>query len=88
MKKNVKKMKKTPKQKGGVDVNIPGAAINVVFESIDLGKSVFRAFDGIVSMPADLVKAIPPNIQKTQPAQTPPPAEKPTTPPLTYGSPL
>jgi hypothetical protein len=36
MKKNVKKMKKTPKQKGGVDMNIPGAAINVVFESIDL----------------------------------------------------
>ena len=67
----VKKNNKKTKQKGG---NVFGACINLVGQSIDLGESMFNAMGGIMSMPADLKKAVPPPEQRSPapPAQAPP----------------
>lgn len=66
----VKKNNKKTKQSGG---NVFNAGINLVVQSIDLGSSMFKAVGGIMSMPADLKKAVPPP-EKRAPA---PPAEAP-----------
>ena len=67
------KLKSKPKPKkcnqdGG---NVVGAAINLVTESIGLGKQIFKTAGGIMRMPYDLQRAVPPP-EKKAPAQTQP----------------
>ena len=66
-----KKSKKI-KQDGGT--NVFSAGINLVVQSVDLGVSMFNAVGGIMTMPADLARAVPPPEKKAPapPAQAPP----------------
>ena len=59
-------------QDGG---NVVGAAINLVKESIGLGKQIFKTAGGIMRMPYDLQRAVPPP-EKKAPAQAQPTQEK------------
>jgi len=64
--------KQKTKQKGGT--NVFSAGINLVVQSVDLGASMFTAIGGIMSMPADLKRAVPPPEKRAPapPAQAPP----------------
>ncbi len=55
-------------QNGG---NVVGASINLVMESIGLGMQIFKTAGGIMRMPADLARAVPPP-EKKAPAQSEP----------------
>lgn len=55
-------------QSGG---NVGRAAIGLVKESIKLGKQIFKTAGGIMRMPYDMQKGIPPP-EKKAPAQTEP----------------
>ncbi len=79
MKTKENKNKKIYKKFGGADANVPKAAIGLIMEGIDLTGSIFKAVGGIMSMPADMAKAVPKQTQKNEPAQVnqPPIAEMP-----------
>ena len=55
-------------QNGG---NVVGDSINLVMESIGLGMQIFKTAGGIMRMPADLARAVPPP-EKKAPAQSEP----------------
>ncbi len=77
-KKDTKKdTKKKIKMSGGE--NVFSASWGLVRNTIDLGESMFDAVKGIMEMPYDMAKAIPPQQRRTEPAQvnTPPPKKMP-----------
>ena len=62
---------KIKKKIGG---NVFTAGIGLVVQSIELGGSMFKAAEGIMNMPGDLKRAVPPPEKKApaQPAEAPP----------------
>lgn len=68
---DTKNKHKIKKKIGG---NIFTAGIGLVMESIELGESMFKAANGIMNMPTDLKRAVPPPEKKApaQPAEAPP----------------